>query len=296
MHTTVLLNESIEGLQIKSKEIFVDATINGGGHSEDVAKKYGDSVKIIGIDMDEDALEKARLKLEKVSSNFILEQSNFKNINEVLEKHKIKTASKILFDLGLSSRQLEESGRGFSFQKDEPLLMTFKKKINPDDITAREIVNEWDEENIKEILRGYGEEKFSGRIARGIAEEREKKPIESTFQLVEIIRKYVPSFYRKGKRHFATKTFQALRIAVNNELNVLKEALEKSFAFLAPQGRIAVISFHSLEDRIVKNFNRELKNKKVASILTKKPIIPSDSEIKSNPRSRSAKLRIIEKI
>ena len=201
-----------------------------------------------------------------------------------------------MLDLGLSSDQFETSGRGFTFKNDEPLLMTFKKNPDQGDLTAYQIVNTWEEENIADVIYGYGEEKYSRRIAKAIVNYREKKAIEKTSELVEIISNSVPVFYKRGRIHPATRTFQALRIAVNDELNTLKRGLERGFARLASGGRIAVISFHSLEDRIVKNFNKEKEELEQARIITKKPIVPSEDEVRENPRSRSAKLRILEKI
>jgi 16S rRNA (cytosine1402-N4)-methyltransferase len=208
-----------------------------------------------------------------------------------------------MLDLGLSSDQFETSGRGFSFQKNEPLLMTFKENLGPEDLTAKQIVNTWDEENIADIIYGYGEERYSRKIAKGIVGARAVKPIETTFDLVEIIKNSTPSRYAHGKIHPATRTFQALRITVNDEINALKEGLEKGWERLAPGGRMAVISFHSIEDRIVKHFYKSKEwmekadgtSERTANIITKKPITASHQEISENPRSRSAKLRIIEK-
>ena len=197
-----------------------------------------------------------------------------------------------MFDLGMSSNQMEESGRGFSFQKDEPLLMNYGQDNN---LTAREIVNKWSEKDISDVLYKYGEERYSRRIAKNISETR--KPIETTFELVDIIRESVPGSYRNGRINCATRTFQALRIAVNDEINALKEGMEKVWKLLLlPGSRLVIISFHSLEDREVKNFFRELKNEKQGIILTKKPVVPTREEKKLNPRSRSAKLRAIEKL
>jgi 16S rRNA (cytosine1402-N4)-methyltransferase len=194
-----------------------------------------------------------------------------------------------MLDLGLSSDQFETSGRGFTFQKDEPLLMTFKKNPTEHDLTADEIVNTWDEANIADIIYGYGDERYSRRIAKSIVESR---PIKTTFELVEAVKLGTPSAYHRGRINPATKTFQALRITVNDEINTLKEGLRKGFEALNPGGRMAVISFHSIEDRVTKRFFKEVGG----NILTKKPIVPSDEEKIRNPRSRSAKLRIIEKL
>ena len=203
---------------------------------------------------------------------------------------------KILLDIGLSSNQFEESGRGFSFQKDEPLIMSFKKEITENDLTAKEIVNTWEAENIMTILQGYGEEQFASRIARAIVRSREMKPIETTFELVDIIMSATPKFYHFKKIHPATKTFQALRITVNDEIGSLKEGIKKSFEILNPSGRLAIISFHSLEDRVVKQFFKEYEDTGKGKRINKRIIIADKEEIEENPRARSAKLRIIQKI
>jgi 16S rRNA (cytosine1402-N4)-methyltransferase len=250
----------------------------------------------VGIDMDEDALQRATSRLQAVSAKFILKQANFRNLDTILVETGVMKANRILFDLGLSSFQFEVSGRGFSFQKeDEPLLMTFKKNLSESDLTVREIVNTWEEENIADILYGYAEETFSRKIAREIVSTREIKPIETTKDLVEIVYRATPGFYHRKKTHYATKTFQALRIAVNDEVEALREGLEKAYGALLPGGRMAVISFHSIEDRIVKLFFRQKQKDNEAHVITKKPIVPTREEIKENPRSRSAKLRAIKK-
>jgi len=208
----------------------------------------------------------------------------------------IANVDRILLDLGISSFQLEVAGRGFSFLKDEPLLMTMKKNPTDEDLTAREIVNTWDEENIADIIYGFGEEKYSRKIAKAIIVARKEKEIETTFDLVKIIDDAVGKYYRRMKIHPSTRTFQALRIATNSELTNLQEVIKKGFDRLSKNGRMAIITFHSLEDRIVKRAFVELKENGLANIITKKPIIPNDEELRINPRSRSAKLRLIEKI
>jgi len=292
-HIPVLLHESIDGLNLKESDIFVDGTVGGGGHIEEVVKRFGDKVKIIGIDLDAAAISRAKARIASLPSDINFFQESFRNIDVVLKDMKVNA---ILLDIGLSSNQFEESGRGFSFQKDEPLLMTFKEDVAEDDLTARDIVNTWDEENIKIILEGYGEEGFAYKIAKVIVERRKEKPILSTFDLVEVIRRATPDFYHHQRIHPATKTFQALRIAVNDELNALKEGIAKGFESMLSSGRIAVISFHSLEDRIVKQFFKDMEDRGLGKRITKKPVTPSEGEIGENPRSRSAKLRIIEKI
>ncbi|KND47865.1 MAG: 16S rRNA (cytosine(1402)-N(4))-methyltransferase [Parcubacteria bacterium C7867-006] len=296
IHKTVLLHESIDGLDIKNGDIFVDGTLGGGGHCEEVAKRFGDSVVMIGIDLDPEAIERASARLSPLEPNIRYTEGSFRNIDTILDSMGLEKVDKILLDIGLSSNQFEDSGRGFSFQKDEPLIMSFKKNLKPEDLTAKEIVNTWDLENIGAILKGYGEEQFAWKIAKAIVARREIKPIETTTDLVEIIKIATPKWYHHKKIHPATKTFQALRITVNDEIESLKEGIVKGFERLNSKGRLAVISFHSIEDRAVKNFYKSKSDEKVGKIITKKPIIPTDIEIKENPRSRSAKLRIIEKI
>ncbi len=294
VHESVLLHEAIEGLEIRDGDIVVDATLGNGGHSEALLSLEKD-IRVVAIDMDLDAIARSQKRLGHFEDRITYIQGNFRNIKTLLESHGISSVSKILFDFGLSSNQLEESGRGFTFQHDEPLLMTFARDITDSTLTARDIVNDWQEDSLREIIRGFGEEKFAGRIARGIVEAREVKPIETTTELVNIILSMVPGFYRKGRIHAATRTFQALRIAVNDELESIKDGLSHGFETLLPSGRIAAISFHSLEDRIVKQYFRSLAQEEVGTIITKKPIVPTEQETKQNPRSRSAKLRIIEK-
>jgi len=296
IHKTVLLNEVIKGLEISAGDIVVDATLGGGGHTVEICRLFGDKVKVIGLDTDAGALEKAKERLEEMSCRVETKMSNFRDLGKVLNEMKISQVDKILADLGLSTFALEEFGRGFSFQKDEPLLMTFQTAPTEEDLTANEIVNDWAEENITQILWGYGEERYGRKIAKAIAEARDKKRIETTTELVEIIKNAVPKFYTRQKTHFATKTFQALRIATNDELRTLSDFLSIAFERLAPNGRIAIISFHSLEDRIVKRFFKEKEKEERGLLITKKPIIPSLEEIQENKRSRSAKLRIIQKI
>ncbi len=300
VHETVLLQSSLDGLGILPGEVFVDATINGGGHSEEVAKRFGSAVRIVGLDVDRDALERSKNRLQKASANFRLVRENFRNIDKALAGLVFSgylsegKVSRILFDLGWSSNQFELSGKGFSFMKNEPLIMTLGEKEDAV-ATAGEIINTWEEEVIANILFGYGEERFSRRIARAIVKEREKKPIETAAELASIIEKAVPSFYRNRKTHAATKSFQGLRIAVNDELGALRDALPKAFAALQKGGRMAVISFHSIEDRIVKQFMKAKASADEAVLVTKKPTVAARTEVKKNPRARSAKLRIIQK-
>jgi 16S rRNA (cytosine1402-N4)-methyltransferase len=294
IHESVLLHEAIEGLEIQDGDIVIDATLGNGGHSEALLSLRKD-IRVIAIDMDIEAIERSKKRLAPLGGNITFVEGNFRNIPAILEKVGVHSVSKILFDFGLSSNQLEESGRGFTFQKNEPLEMTFGKEISSSTLTARDVVNEWQEESLREIIRGFGEERFAGRIARGITEARAQKPIETTDELVDIIKSMVPGFYKKGRIHPATRTFQAIRIAVNDELGAITNGLKYGFEHLLPFGRIAAISFHSLEDRIVKQYFRSLYHEGLTSQITKKPIVPTEMEIKNNPRSRSAKLRIIQK-
>jgi len=302
MHKTVLLNETIDGLNLKDKSTVLDATFGGGGHSLEICKRYKD-IKIIAIDQDKNAWEKAKNKFKGIDCDISFINKNFRDLDNFVPENLIDG---IIFDLGLSSDQLENSGRGFSFMKNEPLLMTMKKNPKENDVTAQDIVNTWEEKNLADIIYGYGEERFSRRIAKGIAEARKKAKITTTFELVKIIEDSVPAKYKRGRLHFATRTFQALRIAVNDELRTLQIGLEKGLKILKSEGRMSVISFHSLEDRIVKKFFKlkqsEGKIKLIPAQLNsrsggnKKITVASEEEIKSNPRSRSAKLRILEKI
>lgn len=295
MHKTVLLNEAIEGLNLKNKSIVVDATFGGGGHSLEICKKFS-GVKLIALDQDRGALAEGKKKFKDVECEISFHNENFRNLDAVLAKEGVEEVDGIIFDLGLSSDQLESSGRGFSFMKDEPLEMTMKENPLPEDVTAYDVVNSWSEENLADIIYGYGEERSSRKIAHAIVEARAKRKIETTKDLVEIIESVIPRRFQKGKIHCATKTFQAIRIAVNDELGALTQGLAKGFDALSVGGRMSVISFHSLEDRIVKRFSRTMAEDGKAKLINKKVISGSAEEIKNNPRARSAKLRIIEKI
>ncbi len=294
VHITVLLHEAIDNLNLKEGNIFVDGTLGSGGHSALVAERFHNDIEIVGLDRDQDALIRSEERLRTLTTSTYLRCESFRNIDKALDSLGISKVNGILFDLGLSSDQFEESGRGFSFQKDEPLQMTMSKEKS--NFTAKEILNSFDENALELILRGFGEEKFSRKIARKIVEMREAAPFETTFDLVNAVRAATPQAYQRGRLHPATRTFQALRIAVNEELDALEEGLAKGFERLESGGRLAVISFHSLEDRIVKNFIRDKAKEEKGKIITKKPIVPSEEEIKNNPRARSAKLRVIEKI
>lgn len=286
MHIPVLQKEVLKYLDPKPNENFIDATIGQAGHTLAILKKNWPEGKVLGIEIDPQLYEK--LQKAKIENRLILVNDSYTNLKKIVKSYNFKRVSGILFDLGLSSWHLEESKRGFSFLRPEILDMRYNLKLQ---LTAQKIVNYSSLFDLEKILKEYGEEKYAKRISKEILKERKIKPIKTTFQLVEIIKKAVPRRYLHQKLHFATKTFQALRIAVNDELNNLKKALPQAWEVLRPKGRLVVISFHSLEDRIVKNFFKNLAKEGKLQILTKKPIRPSQEEIKLNPRSRSAKLR-----
>lgn len=294
-HETVLLKETVDGLNLKAGNVVFDCTLGGGGHSVYIAEKFNKTVRIIAVDRDSEALERAESRLKKIGANYTLVLSDYRNLDEVLNNQKIDKVQGVIMDLGLSSNQLDESGRGFTFKNNEPLLMTFVAPKEKPLITALTILNEWAEETIADIIYGYADERYAKRIAKKIVEIRKDKEIKTTDDLVEIIKQAVPAIYQRGKIHFATKTFQAIRMAVNDELGALQEGLVKAFERLSIGGRMAVISFHSGEDRIIKNYFRDQVKNQKGILINKKPIIATKEEITKNPRSRSAKLRIIEK-
>lgn len=285
MHKAVLLQESIDGLDLKADSTFLDGTLGAGGHSGEVLRRFP-NVRIIGLDRDPEAMENVKAKL-----GIEARVESFRHLDRVLEELGVSSVNAILLDLGISSDQLETSGRGFSFQKDEPLDM----RMSDQGIMAADILNSWDESAIELILRGFGEEKYSRKIARAIVQRRDNHPFTTTYDLVETITAVKPKTFR-DKINPATKTFQALRIAVNEELTTLEEGLVKAWEALTKDGRLVVISFHSLEDRIVKNFFRDRVQEGQGELINKKPIVPTKTEVESNPRSRSAKLRIIKKL
>jgi len=313
VHRTVLLKETIEGLNLTDKSIVIDCTFGGGGHSAEICKQYP-GVKIIALDQDKSAFEKAESKFKNLNCNLTFVNANFRDLDNLKNFSVFALGGKkgqgthdalnlsnysvdaIIFDLGLSSDQLENSGRGFSFLKDEPLLMTMKDNPQREDLTASDIVSTWGEKSLADIIYGYGEEKFSRRIAKAIVDARQKAEIKTTFDLVKILESAVGRAYKRQKLHFATRTFQALRIAVNDELRILQTGLEKGFDALKADGRMSVISFHSLEDRIVKKFFKEKEKQNEAKLINKKPILAGDGELRSNPRARSAKLRILSRL
>lgn len=297
VHEPVLLHEVVHNLSSISPRDYipwyVDGTLGGAGHALAVAEAFGGKINILGFDRDPQAIQRVTNKLRGKSEKLLLENDDYRNLDVVLERHGIGSVDLVLLDLGISSDELDNSGKGFTFKKDEPLLMTMGDPAKYP-FTAKNIVNDWEENVIADVLFGYAEEKFSRRIARHIINYREKKPIETSAELAEVVRSAVPPFYRRAKIHPATKTFQALRIAVNDELGALKDGLNKGYERLSSGGRMAVISFHSLEDRLVKDFYKN-KSSTGALIITKKPIVATDEEIERNPRSRSAKLRVIQK-
>lgn len=290
-HRTVLLHEAVDSLAIRESDIVVDATLGGAGHAREIVKLLGDKGMLIGFDADEEAIQRSKEALREARATVRLIHSNFRYLKTELEKIGVRHIDKMLLDLGWSGYQLT-AGRGFSFLSDEPLSMAYDKNQA---LSAEVIVNEWKEESIADVVFGWGEERYSRRVARAIVEAREKSPIRTARELGEIVRAAVPPTARYGRTHPATKTFQALRIAVNDELGALEEALRAAWQLLETGGRIAVISFHSLEDRIVKHRFALLEEKGEGRRLTKKPLTPSDEEVSKNPRSRSAKLRVIEK-
>lgn len=296
MHKSVLLKEVIECLAPQPNQNFVDGTINGGGHSLAILEKTGPVGKILGFDLDENVLKNLMTELEirGLKKRCILVNDSFIELGRVIKKYEFEPVAGVLLDLGMSSWQIERSGRGFSFLRDEPLDMRFAPLKNA--LTAKEIINQWPEEELIRIFRDYGEEKCARMVAREIIKERRRQPLISTRQLVEIVGRAISKRYQFSRLHFATKIFQALRIAVNDELGNLEKVLPQLLEILTGGGRAAIISFHSLEDRPVKRFLKEQAKKGLINILTKKPIRASQEEIQMNPRARSAKLRAFVKL
>jgi len=294
IHTAVLKKEVLEYLDPKPNENFVDCTIGEGGHAEEILKKNGPDGKVLGIDLDPHQIAASQWLQVQFKDRIILAKDSYADLTEIIERKDFKPVNGILLDLGMSSAQLEGTQKGFSFKVDQGLDMRYSDEASY--LTADKIVNEWPEEEIAKILENYGEENFAKKIAKNIVEQRKQGRIKSTFQLIEIIKDATPSAYWRGKIHYATRTFQALRIAVNDELENIKKVLPQAISILAPEGRLAVISFHSLEDRIVKNFLTSEHKKGTIKILFKKPITASRDELGKNPRSRSAKLRVAIKL
>lgn len=292
-HTPVLVKEVLEIFNPQPGETYIDATINGGGHAKKIFEKVMPNGVVVGIDWDRELIKILGEKTPEAQKNkLILICDNYANIKSIIAKYNLGKINGILFDLGFSSYHLEKSKRGFSFLKNEPLDMRYNFYEN--ELTAEKIINQWDEKAIEVVFRDYGEERFARNIARRIVAERKNHRITTTAQLVEIILRSVPRAYLKMKIHPATKTFQALRIAVNDELGNIRRALNDSVGLLDSGGKIAVISFHSIEDRIVKNFFQETEKTGTLRRLTKKPSRAADEEIQDNPRARSARLRAAE--
>ncbi len=294
-HVSVLLHELVDGLALQAGNTILDCTLNGGGHSEEILKRWGNEVTIIGIDADSAALKRAAEQLRPYQSRVMLVQGNFRQADLLLKEAGVTVVDRVIYDLGLSSNQYDESHRGFTFKQDEPLLMTLNDTPGIDEVTAARVVNQTGEQELADLLFHYGEERYSRRIAKGIVEARKKKRFETTNELVRVIETSVPASYLHQRIHPATRTFQALRIAVNDEFGALTESLQKTFGLLSQGGRIGVITFHSLEDRIVKKYFQELDAAGLALRINKKVIQPTREEIVANPRSRSAKLRLIQK-
>jgi len=309
-HKPVMLDECLEYLNIKPEGIYVDGTVGGAGHSSEIYKRLGSNGVLLGLDQDPFAIQVSNKRLGEINgkAKYILENSNFRFIREICTKNGITKVDGILLDLGVSSHQLDEAKRGFSYQQDALLDMRMDTRQTK---TAETIVNQYTQEELKTVIREYGEEKWASRIAEFIVKARTSKPIKTTGELVDIIKAAIPSSARREGPHPAKRTFQALRIEVNNELGVLQEVIGDAVSTLKPGGRLCIITFHSLEDRIVKNeFLKRVKpctcppefpvcvcgRKPEAEPVSKRPILPSSGELAENPRSRSAKLRILQKI
>jgi len=306
-HKSVLLQEAVDALNVRPDGVYLDGTLGGAGHSLEICKRLSTG-RLIGIDRDETALKAAAERLCEYRGRVTLVHGNFENLQEILRAEGLTGADGMLFDLGVSSPQLDDGSRGFSYMTDAPLDMRMDRS---DSLTAHEIVNTWPREDLRRILFEYGEERYAPLIAAAIEREREKKPIETTLELAQIIRSAMPGQALREKQHPAKRSFQAIRIAVNDELNAVSRMMQAAIANLNPNGRLAVITFHSLEDRIVKNAMAEAAKgctcppnfpvcvcgkKPTVQLITKKPIEASEEELESNPRARSAKLRVCEKL
>lgn len=306
-HRSVLLDECIEALNIDPDGIYIDGTAGGGGHSYEIAKRLKGG-RLIAIDRDEAAISAASRRLSKFGDRVTVVRNNFSNIADVCRELDITSINGVLLDLGVSSYQLDTAERGFSHNNDAPLDMRMDRRAELDAYT---VVNLYTEDKLRRIIYDYGEDRFAPRIASAIVRRREIKPIETTGELVDVIKSAIPAAAREGGHHPAKRTFQAIRIEVNGELDAIRPAIESATNLLAPNGRIAIITFHSLEDRIVKQTYASLAegckcppripvcvcgNKPRVKVISKKPILPSETEIEENPRSRSAKLRVAEKL
>lgn len=293
-HQSVLLHEVLDQLDIAKNAVVVDATLGGAGHAAELVARLSSKGTFIGFDADEAAIERAKVRLRDAKPTVHLINRNFRHLDSALTELSIEKVDAFLFDLGWSSFQLE-AGRGFSFQSDEPLLMTYASAPSEAEITAEEIVNDWAESSIADILYGWGDERYSRRIAKGIVEAREAEGrITTAKALAAIIERSVPHGYAHGRTHAATKSFQALRIAANDEIGALRDALMGVQLHAAKGARIAIIAFHSIEDRLVKQTFKEWATRGLGEVVTKKPLSPTLDEIKSNPRARSAKLRVFK--
>lgn len=305
-HKSVLLNETIDGLNIKPDGIYVDGTLGGGGHAYEVCRRLGEKGSIIGIDQDAAAIEAASARLKDFGEKVTIVRSNYCDMKSKLHELGIDKVDGIVLDLGVSSYQLDTAERGFSYREDAPLDMRMDTRQK---MTARDIVNDYTEADLYRVIRDYGEDKFAKNIAKRIVQARAVKPVETTAELSEIIRASIPMKFQKKSGHPAKRTFQAIRIELNRELDVLRDSLDDMIDLLNPGGRLCIITFHSLEDRIVKSAFRKNENpctcppdfpvcvcgkKSKGSIITKKPILPSEEELEYNSRSKSAKLRIFE--
>ena len=305
-HKSVLLDETIEGLNIKPDGIYVDGTLGGGGHAYEVCRRLGEKGSIIGIDQDAAAIEAASARLKDFGEKVTIVRSNYCDMKSKLHELGIDKVDGIVLDLGVSSYQLDTAERGFSYREDAPLDMRMDTRQK---MTARDIVNDYTEADLYRVIRDYGEDKFAKNIAKHIVQARAVKPVETTAELSEIIRASIPMKFQKKSGHPAKRTFQAIRIELNRELDVLRDSLDDMIDLLNPGGRLCIITFHSLEDRIVKSAFRKNENpctcppdfpvcvcgkKSKGSIITKKPILPSEEELEYNSRSKSAKLRIFE--
>ncbi|SKA83389.1 16S rRNA (cytosine1402-N4)-methyltransferase [Caloramator quimbayensis] len=306
-HKSVLLNECINGLDIKKNGIYVDGTLGGAGHSKEILNLLNKEGLLIGIDQDMNAIRASQNRLSEFS-NVTFVHDNFCNIKHILDDLNIDFVDGILLDLGVSSHQLDEPERGFSYMNDAPLDMRMN---NDNDFTAEDVVNGYSKEELERVIREYGEEKWAKRIAEFIVKERQKKDIKTTFELVDIIKAAIPASARREGPHPAKRTFQAIRIEVNKEIEILEKAVNDCIDVLKKDGRLCIITFHSLEDRIVKNVFKKRENpctcppnfpvcvcnkRPEIKVITKKPVLPSEDELLENPRSRSAKLRIAEKL
>lgn len=307
-HIPVLFHETIDNLNIQPDGIYVDGTLGGAGHSHEIASRLTEGGRLIGVDQDMDAIRAATEHLSEFKDRVTIVHNNYENIPEILQQLQIPQVNGILLDLGVSSYQLDNPERGFSYNQDEPLDMRMDQESR---ISAKTILNTWSQDELTRILREYGEEKCAARIAANIVAEREKKPLETTGELVRIIRASIPMKMQSKGGNPCKRTFQAVRIACNRELDVLQDSIDKFIDLLAPGGRLCIITFQSLEDRIVKNAFRRNENpctcppefpvcvcgkKSRGTVITKKPILPSAEEEKENPRSASAKLRVFEKV